>query len=80
MEDDRFQLLAYGCERFHDVTELLDHLKESSQMMEESVAVLSVFRHDGSGFKSVLEESLHVVFGSKSVVSGPTDVRFEPRA
>ena len=60
--------------------ELLDHLKKSSHVLEEVVAVLSVFRHDGFGSESVLEESLHVVFRSKSVVSRSRDDRFESRA
>jgi len=67
-------------ELLHDVKELLDHLKKSSQVLEEAVAVLSVFRRDGFWSKSVMEESLHVVFRSKSVVSSSRDDRFEPRA
>ena len=81
-------------ELLHDVKELLDHLKKlldhrkklldhrkkSSQVMEEAVAVLSVFRRDGFCSKSVLDESLHVVFKPRSVISGSRDDRFESRA
>jgi len=64
----------------HDVKELLDRLKESSHVMEEAVAVLSAFRLDGFWSKSVIEQSLHVVFRPRSVVSGSRDDRFESRA
>jgi len=62
------------------VKELLDHLKKSSHVLEEAIAVLSAFRRDGFWSKSVMEESLHVVFRSKSVVSCSRDDRFEARA
>ena len=80
MVDDGFAFLEYRCEWLHDVKELLDHLEKSSQVIKQAVAVLSVFRHDGFDSKSVLEESLHVVFRSKPVVSESTDVGFKPRA
>ena len=80
MRDDGFELLEYRCERLHDAKELLDQLEKSSHAIKEAVAVLPIFRRDGSGFKSVLEESFHVVFQSKSVVSGSRDDRFESRA
>jgi len=74
------ELLQDVEELLHDVKELLDHLKKSSQALEEAVAVLSVFRRDGFWSRSVMEERLHVVFRSKSVVSGSRDDRFESRA
>ena len=80
MRDDGFGLLEYRCERLHDVEELLDHLEKSSDAIKEAVAVPPIFRHDGLGSTSVLEESLHVVFRSKSVGSGSRDDRFESRA
>ena len=60
--------------------ELLDDLKKSSQVLEEAVAVLSIFREDRFRRGSVLQESLHVLSKLKSVVSGPRDDRFESRA
>jgi len=62
------------------VKELSPYMKKSSHVREESVAVLSVFRRDGFGSKSVREESHQVAVSSKSVVTGSIDVRFEPRA
>ena len=73
-------MLEYRSESLHDVKELLDHLEKSSHVIKEAVAALPVFRRDGFGSTSVLEESLHVVFQSKSVVSGSRDDRFESRA
>ena len=55
-------------------------MEKSSYVREEAVAVLSVFRPDGFESRSDLEESLHVVFPSKAVVSGSTHVRFESTA
>jgi hypothetical protein len=80
LEDDGFRLLEYRCESLHDVKELLDHLEKSSHVIKEAVAVLPVLRPDGFAAKSVRDESLHVVFQSKSVVSGSRDDRFESRA
>jgi len=74
------ELLHDVKELLHDVKELLDHLKKSSHVMEEAVAVLSAFRRDGFRSKSVMEKSLHVVSRSKSVVSGSRDDRFEAGA
>jgi hypothetical protein len=62
------------------VKESLDDVEKSSHVLEESVAVVSIFRHDRSGLRAVREESLHVVFPSKSVVSGSKDVGVESRA
>jgi hypothetical protein len=62
LRDDGSGLLEYRCERLHDVEELLDHLEKSSHAIKEAVAVRPIFRHDGFGSRSVLEESLHVVF------------------
>jgi hypothetical protein len=73
-------LLHHRCKRFHDVEELLDHLEKSSPTIEEPVAMLRILRDDVSGSKSVVRESLHVVFRSKSVVSKSRDDRSEPRA
>jgi hypothetical protein len=73
-------LLEYRCESLHDVKELLDHLEKSSHVIKGAVAVLPILRRDGFDSTSVLEESLHVVFQSKSVVSGSRDDRFESRA
>ena len=74
------ELLQDVKELLQDVKELLDHLKKSSHVLEQAVAVLSVLRHDGFCSKSVLDESLHVVLKSRSVVSGSRDDRFESRA
>ena len=52
--------------------ELLDHVEKSSHAIEEAAAVPRIFRDDGFGSKSVVYESLHVVFRSKSVVSEST--------
>jgi hypothetical protein len=76
IRDDGFEFLHHRCKRFHDVEELLDHLEKSSQAIEEAAAVPRIFRDDGSGSKSVVYESLHVVFRSKSVVSESRDDRF----
>jgi hypothetical protein len=73
-------LHEYRSESLHDVKELLDHLEKSSHVIKEAAAVPPIFRRDGFGSTSVLEESLHVVFQSKSVVSGSRDDRFESRA
>ena len=74
------ELLQDVKELLHDVKELLDHLKKSSHVLEQAVAVLSVLRHDGFCSKSVLDESLHVVFKPRSVISGSRDDRFEAGA
>ena len=50
--------------------ELLDHLKKSSHVLEAALAVLSIFRHDGFGSKSVLEESF-LIGGDREVASLP---------
>ena len=60
--------------------ELLDHVEKSSQAIEQAAAVPRIFRDDGFGSKSVVHESLHVVFRFKSVVSESRDDRFESRA
>jgi hypothetical protein len=73
-------LHQYRSESSHDGEELLDDVEKSSHVREEAIAVLSILRRDGFGSKSVLEESPHVVFPSRSVAAGSTDVRFEPRA
>jgi hypothetical protein len=62
MQNDRFRSLEYRSELSHDVKELLDDVKKSSQVIEQALAVLPILRHDGFGSTSVLEESLHVVF------------------
>ncbi len=80
MHDDRFALQQYRSESSHDVEELLDDVEKSSHLLEEALAVLSLFQHDGSEPRAVLEESLHVVFQSTHVVSGSKDDRFESRA
>ncbi len=80
MVDDRSGLHQYRSESSHDRKELLDDVVKSSHVVEESVAVLSISRHDGFEPRAVLEESLHVMFQSKPVVSGSTDDGFEPRA
>jgi hypothetical protein len=72
-------LHEYRSESSHDGEELLDDLWKSSHVLEEAVAVLSIFRHDGFGPRAVVEESLQVVFQSKPVVSGSRDDRFESR-
>jgi hypothetical protein len=72
-------LSHYRSELLHDVKELFDHLEESSHALEQLLAVLSVFRHDRLEPTAVLEESLHVLFESKSVFCGSTDVRSESR-
>jgi hypothetical protein len=66
-------LSHYREERFDDVG-------ESSHVLEQSLAVLPIFRHDGFGSKSVVEEPLHVVLSSKSVALGSLDDGCEPRA
>jgi len=53
-------------------------VEKSLHVIKEAVAVLPVFRHDRFRSKSVVEESLHVVFASRSVVFGARDDRFEP--
>jgi hypothetical protein len=77
-----------------DVKESSQRLKESSQhvkqsspdveksshVLEELPAVLRILSRDGSGSKSVLHESFHVVFPSRPVASGSRDDRFESRA
>jgi hypothetical protein len=64
----------------HDVEELLDHVEQSSHAIEEAAAAPPIARDDRFGSRSVLEEALHVVFRSKSVVSESRDDRFESRA
>jgi hypothetical protein len=64
----------------HDVKEFLDDVEKSSHVVEEAVAVVSVFRHDGFGAKSVVEEPLPVGFPTKSVASGSRGDGFESRA
>jgi hypothetical protein len=73
-------LREYRSESSQHVKESSQHVKESSQNLEELLAVLSFLSPDGFGSKSVLEESLHVVFSSKPVGSGLRDDRFESRA
>ena len=65
---------------WEDVKEFLEDLKKSSQVLDESVAVLSIFRGDRFRPRSVLEELLHVLLKLESVVSGLRDDRFESRA
>ena len=74
------ELLDHLKKLLDHLKKLLDHLKKSSQVLEETVAALSVSRHDGSCSKSVRDESLHAVLKSKSGVSGSRDDRFESRA
>jgi hypothetical protein len=73
-------LREYGSESSQHVKESSHDVKESSQHVEELLAVVPVFSPDGFGSKSVVEESLHVVFPSKPVVAGSKVVRFESRA
>jgi hypothetical protein len=42
--DDRSGFVAYRSETSHDVKELFDYLKESSDVLKEAVAVLSAPR------------------------------------
>jgi hypothetical protein len=62
------------------VKESSQHLEKSSPLLEELLAVLPFLSGDGFGFRSVLEESLHLVFRSKPVVSGSQEERFESKA
>jgi hypothetical protein len=55
-------------------------MEKSSHVLEELLAVLSVFSHDGFGSRSVLEESLHVVIVSKPVPSASRDEQSESKA
>ena len=80
MQPDRSGLLEGRSEMSHDVKEFLDDVEKSSHVVEDAVAVVLVFRHDGFGAESLVEESLPVGLPTKSVASGPRDNGFESTA
>jgi hypothetical protein len=74
-QDDRCRWLEYRSETGQYVKELLDYLEKSSPVIEEALAVLPSLRHDGFGFKSVLEESQNGRFESRAWSTVCFDVR-----
>jgi hypothetical protein len=69
-----------GSELPQRLEESLEQMEKSSQLLEELLALLSVFSQNGFGSKSVLGESIHDVFPSKPVASASRDARSESKA
>jgi hypothetical protein len=66
VQADALGLLEQLSELSQQLKESLERLEKSSQTLEEAVAALAASRHDGFGSTAPLEESLHLLFKSKS--------------
>ena len=65
-----FGLLEQLSEFSQQLEESLERLEKSSQTLAEAVAALPASRHDGFGSTAPLEESLRLLFKSKSDLCG----------
>ena len=68
-QDYRFEFRDCRYESSQDVKESLDDVKQSLDDVKESLDDVLVFQSRRFGSTAVVEESLHVVFRSKSVRS-----------